>query len=371
MKITHLMVKSNISVLISFIKFVNENFDSDSHNFVIFGEKTENDDLYKNYKNVKIIKRGYISTFELLKIIKKSDILLIHFLKLKNSTKLFLLLNRKLFRKIVWISWGADLYQWEKKYEGGFFKNLKNWFVNKINYFFRKKVNYFVGIFPPDIEFFNKNFSHNAKTFYSPYVGDIYTQLYKTEKHCFTSLDEKIKSGKTINIQIGHSSTKILNHIEVLEVLEKFKTKKIKIFIPLSYGDMEYADFVEKRALELFGEKVVCMRGFLKRDEYLQFLENVDIAIFNTFRQIGLGNIHPLLFMGKKIFLPENSIMYKFFRSRDINIKNYNEIKKMDFNQFTQPINMEKAKEYIQEYVDFEKRKKMWEKVFNESEKGG
>ena len=48
-----------------------------------------------------------------------------------------------------------------------------------------------------------------------------------------------------INIQIGHPSTQVLNHIEVLEDLYKFRDENIRIYIPLSYGDEEYG-IVEK-----------------------------------------------------------------------------------------------------------------------------
>ena len=47
--------------------------------------------------------------------------------------------------------------------------------------------------------------------------------------------DEK----QIINILIGNSATETNNHIEVLDLLSKFKNEDIKIYVPLSYGDME------------------------------------------------------------------------------------------------------------------------------------
>jgi hypothetical protein len=45
---------------------------------------------------------------------------------------------------------GSDLYQWKREHKGSIFYKGRN----LIAYLFRKKIKYFVGIFPPDIEYF-------------------------------------------------------------------------------------------------------------------------------------------------------------------------------------------------------------------------
>ena len=122
------------------------------------------------------------------------------------------------------------------------------------------------------------------------------------------TLAEKVRNGDCINILIGHSCDPNLNHIEVLEDLLKFKDENIKIYIPLSYGIMANGDQVERKAKDLFGDKVFCLREMMDRDQYLDFLATIDIAIFNTQRQIGLGNLAPLRYMGKKLFIPAGSV---------------------------------------------------------------
>jgi hypothetical protein len=271
-----------------------------------------------------------------------------------------LILNSSIMKKIVWVEWGYDLYNWRIKNS-----NLKSKLKNAINYSFRKKIKYFVAIFPPDIEVFKNEFTSSAQTFYATYVQRQYDSYFKKAINLVT-LSEKSKNNDTINIQIGNSCDESLNHIEVLQDLLKFKDEKIKIYIPLSYGNMATGDAIEIKAKSLFGDKVVCIRKMIDKEKYLDFLASIDIAIFNTQRQIGLGNLAPLRYMGKKIFIPAGSVMYEHFRSQGINICDYNRIKLMNFESFTEPVDMRKAKELIQANVaNVNLKVEMWTKIFD------
>jgi len=266
---------------------------------------------------------------------------------------------------MVWVAWGADLYQWKKVKRRSMFDKVRNF----VAYKFRKKIKCFVGIFLPDIDFFKKEFKSNAKTFYASYVGGLYNPLYEKELNV-PSLAEKIKNKEPINIQIGHSCATILNHIQVLNDLHKFKNENIKIYIPLSYGDMEYGDQVEQHAKILFGDKVICIREMMNEEDYMDFLSTVDIAIFNTPRQIGLGNISPLLYMEKKIFIPKGTVMYEYYKSQNIEICDYNQIDKIDFDRFSKPVGMENAKRFVKsQATNKEKKIEMWQRVFDLSKK--
>ena len=52
-------------------------------------------------------------------------------------------------------------------------------------------------------------------------------------------------------------------------------------------------------------------------EKYIQFLWKMDIAIFDFKQQAALGNIMNLLYMGKKIFLPSDNIMYVFLKNKE------------------------------------------------------
>jgi hypothetical protein len=221
-----------------------------------------------------------------------------------------------------------------------------------------------VGIFPPDIKFFKNEFNTKAETFYASYTGNLYNPIYNKDL-VNKSLSEKIENNDCINILIGHSSSNKLNHFEVLKDIEKYSKENIRVFIPLSYGNMTYGDEVQERAKEKFGDKVVCLREMMDKDKYMEFLSTIDIAIFNTTRQIGLGNISPMLYMDKKIYMPKGSVMYDFYKSQKIDIWDYYEIDKFDYCDFIQPLKFKGGRKYIVDNeLNLKHKVDMWNKVF-------
>jgi dTDP-N-acetylfucosamine:lipid II N-acetylfucosaminyltransferase len=345
-----------------YTRFIQENFGRDDHSIAVIGkpEVATNISFPRDRPEIKYF-NSYLGQFiEVYRYFSKFDKLIFHSLFIGPAVMASFLVTPSLMNKLVWVEWGADLYTW--KTPGS---SVKSWIFNTINYSFRRRIKHFVAIFPPDMEIYKKEFKSNARTFYASYVNGLYDPIYVKDLNLKT-LSEKVRTGDCINIQIGHSCDPNLNHIEVLENLLKFKDENIKIFIPLSYGNMENGDQVERKARDLFGDKVACLREMMDRDQYMSFLSTIDVAIFNTQRQIGLGNLAPLRYMEKKIFLPAGSVMYQYFRSQGIDVCDYNEIKIMDFNRFTQPVDMKKAKDLMKSGVtNISLKVEMWSKVFN------
>ncbi|SFM25838.1 4-alpha-L-fucosyltransferase glycosyl transferase group 56 [Gracilibacillus orientalis] len=363
MKILHLFLSTNYAATKAIMRLINDNFHQQNYELVIIDNEENIPNEIKKNKNVQIINKttGVYNIGNIIfNKIKYNEKVLMHSIsQLNNVTKLKILLRPKLFKKITWIAWGSDLYEWKTTS-----KSWRSCLSRIIEWSFRKKIIRFVGIFPPDIDYFKRQFNSKAKTFYAPYPGAIYNPIYNT-KFKNQNINDKIQKNSAINIQIGHQSNPILKHIEVLQDLKKFKNENIKIYLPLNYGDKVHGDKVEQIAKELFGDKAICIRDKMALDDYMSFLSSIDIAIFNTNRQIGLGNINPLLFMQKKIFIPKNSVMYDFFHSEDISIVDYNDIKSESFSSFIKEINTENGKKYIQvNHLNIENNIKMWKKVF-------
>lgn len=297
-KITHVVSNSNTVVVGNYIKFVNENFDINAHEFLIVENGTIVNSIIQNQRNVKTVSTLKISN--LYRVLKHSDKVIFHYLQLTTSQMLVLLFFPTIFNKLYWVAWGADLYEWRKKSVEIKISNTKLLIKNIIGLSFRKRIKYFVGIFPPDIDCFKKEFNSNAETFYASYVGNLYSFPDNNKYKHSPTLEHKISNNDCINIQIGHSCSKALNHIEVLHRLSRFKDENIRIYLPLSYGDENYGDLVEQKAKNIFGEKSICIRQLMPKSAYLDYLSTIDIAVFNTTRQIGLGNISPMLYMEKK-----------------------------------------------------------------------
>lgn len=67
-----------------------------------------------------------------------------------------------------------------------------------------------------------------------------------------------------LHIQIGNSADSSNNHFEILNKLEKFKNKNIKLFCILSYGDKIYAEKVIKYGEKIFKEKFIPIEKIIK-----------------------------------------------------------------------------------------------------------
>ncbi|MBM3430573.1 MAG: hypothetical protein FJX99_06290 [Bacteroidetes bacterium] len=136
---------------------------------------------------------------------------------------------------------------------------------------------------------------------------------------------------KTCTIWLGNSDTPTNNHLDALEVLSNFKNEDVEIICPLNYGNKQYGDLVEKTGKQLFGEKFKAVRDYLDRDTYYNLMNKTNVAImFHNRGQAG-GNVIAFLKMGIKIYMKEESSIYKYYRELGVTIHNANEIKNLSF----------------------------------------
>jgi hypothetical protein len=116
-------------------------------------------------------------------------------------------------------------------------------------------------------------------------------------------------------ILIGNSGNEVNNHAEILEMLNFLKDSNVRIICPLSYGgNNEYTNSVLTAGQKIFGDKFEPLMSFLGTDDYLSLLSGTDIAVMNHGRQQGLGNILPLMYFGKKVYLRSETTTYKFLK---------------------------------------------------------
>lgn len=360
MKICHIVNGSNYSIMETYIRFINEYFEVSDHQFVINDLEENIPPAIMEYQNVYAHESlGRVNRFRMIaNFFKTNEMIILHSLSLPLELQTFLLIKPKLLKKVVWVSWGMDLYQWKKR---GL--NPVNIIKNHISYLIRVKVKRFVGIFPPDIDSFRTQFNTEAKTFYASYVDSLYNPIFDIKQDKSVLMSDKYSS---IKIMIGHQCNSTLNHFEVIDALSKFKDENIELIIPLSYGDMKYGDQVEMYASSIFESKVKCLRDKIPKNEYMDLLNSIDIAIFNTRRQIGLGNIYPLLYLGKKIIMPSDSVMYRYFAREGVEIYDFYETLNQNFENLVKETNICGAREFINSKIlNKDLYYKMWNEVFD------
>lgn len=143
------------------------------------------------------------------------------------------------------------------------------------------------------------------------------------------------KEKETVKIIVGNSATETNCHIEVFELLKKFSQEKIEVFVPLSYGDIgKYQDNVLQKGNELLGSAFHPIMDFMEKEKYTELLAAMDIAVFNNNRQQAMGNINMLLGLGVKVFLRDDTTMWKRFLDDGYTVYPINTIEDMDLTEF-------------------------------------
>ncbi|QQK59346.1 TDP-N-acetylfucosamine:lipid II N-acetylfucosaminyltransferase [Shewanella sp. LC6] len=289
-----------------YIQFVNENFNSEEHDFIInsgmaSGELQSSSNIYFSGNSTFSKLKHY---FHLIIEMHQADKVIVHALfNIKIVQILFF--APWLLKKCCWVIWGGDLYT----YQLG--KRNKKW---QINEFFRrpviKRIGHLVTYIEGDIALARKWYGATGK----------YQECLMYTSNLYKEYEVSENKKTSINIQVGNSADPSNNHIEALEKLLPFKDEDICIFVPLSYGSKEYAKQVITQGKELFGDKFKPLREFMPFEEYLSFLGSIDIAIFNHKRQQAMGNTITLLGLGKTVYLRSDTSQWQFFETKGIKI---------------------------------------------------
>ncbi len=290
-QILHVMIADKF--LAQFIDFVDHNMGRSQHKYVFITSEKYQYGLTSEH-NVEFLHTNDDIFITLLGYMKNSEKIILHGLW-REKVEMLLYFNPELLKKCYWFIWGGDFY----------FPEKQNWFKKRII----KDISYLVTDNRGDYELIKTLYGAkgvNLSCFGYP------SNLYKEYKLC-------AKKNETISIQIGNSADPTNNHIEVLEILEKYKDENIEIFVPLSYGNQEYAKSVIDAGSALFANKFHPMVDFIPYEQYIEFLADIDIAIFNHNRQQGMGNVVTLLGMGKKVYLNETTI-WEYFTQDNIKI---------------------------------------------------
>lgn len=343
--------------------------DLKSYNFDIFIVQLNNAPIAELPKGVEaslLRMSAPISTAEenkkLYAILNMYDIVIFHSFQIPaNSKVLISLFHHEYLKKIVWIEWGYDLYIERMSGIKGELAYRIKLLITKI---FEKRVPYFVAIHPADIGAYHEIIKGKAKVFFALYRGQntIKPDLNGYRK---TMMARRSERGEAIYIQVNHRADRILNHKEVLSRLYAYKDENIRVFVPLCYGDKEYGDEIEEYALKLFGSKAICPREVMPYDEYMAYLMRVDIFIMNSERQVGLGNIHPMIRMQKKIYMPESSVLFKYFNQYGNGIQDVKMIGKERYSDLIKDVDMNALCEHVNDYLNVDSIHE-WRGIFDQ-----
>lgn len=330
-----------------FIKFINDSFNSEEHRFLLTGGVVESEIV--KFDNVSVSCGGIISKIilylKMIVLMHKSNKIILHSLFDFRLVKI-LFFTPWLLKKCYWIIWGGDLYIYKI--------DKKDW-KWQVKEFFRRPVIKHMGhlltYIDGDVELVRKWYGAQGKHHECLMYGSNLYKDYQVSEN----------KSKTVNIQIGNSADPSNNHIEVLEKLLPYKNQDICIYLPLSYGQVEYAESVIKKGNEWFGAKFKPLTKFMSFKEYLFFLGSVDIAIFNHRRQQAMGNTITLLGLGKTVYLRSDTTQWKFFEGKDLIIGDVEFFNSLDF------LDVTNNKKIVKEYFSERNYRDQWLEIFEYS----
>lgn len=280
-KILHIMTVEKF--LPAYIDFVDQHFGRTNHHYVFLSQETYKYGL-RHEHNVEFLHTHQDIYETLLNYCQDARKIILHGLWI-NDMCIMLSQNLYLLEKAYWIMWGGDFYYPEKM----------NWHRKTVI----KNVGYCICGTNGDYEFLKRWYDTKGK----------HIKCFCYPSNLYKDYDVEFKDRNVLNIQIGNSADPTNNHVDALSRLLKYKDENIHIFAPLSYGDPEYAKKIISIGSDFFGEKFIPLTNFLSFEKYMQFLTQIDIAVFNHHRQQGFGNIISLLGMGKKVYLNSQSTL--------------------------------------------------------------
>jgi len=212
------------------------------------------------------------------------------------------------YKRIIWRTWGGSInFQYRK---GEHVKNLAKGFLTYI----RKRIvqqYHAVGVANTVDVIQIKQAFGNVNTVQLHYTSADVDRLRMM-------VDSTVHKGTTTNILLGHSGYCNDNHICVLESLKRFQSKNILIHLIFSYGNAEYIESVERYINKNWPEKIMIHREFMKYEEYIAFLSQMDIAIFDATVSYALDNIIWLIELEKTIVLNRYGVIKKAFDENSI-----------------------------------------------------
>ncbi len=321
-----------------FIEFIENNFKANEHLFIIIGGLSEEKHPIEKKENIVIFDSILEKTkniFKLSQLLKpyltEASHVIIHSLFIGNIVNFFFL-NKCYLKKCSWVIWGGDLYDYQNKN-----KTLLNKF-----FIFRKKViikkmHGLITYVKGDYELAKKWYGAKGKYYECIiYPSNIYNKYPVEEsKH------------DTINIQIGNSADQTNNHLEVFSKLDLYKNENIRLIVPLSYGDQDYAKKIIEIGKEQFGDKFVPLTNFMPFTEYLKLLSEVDIAIFNHNRQQAMGNIITLIGLGKKVYMKSTITPWQMLKEKEIIVYDVDDFNLKKINDAEKEKNINHVKRYF------------------------
>lgn len=324
-KIVHILSYDKFTS--GYVNFMKEIMDEWQHFFIMSPKYVE--DEFVNCDNIYSFNSFYpiLLSPELRRLVRNADKIIVSGVFESHVAVSFF--SKKIIRKTFLHFWGGDFYNLRKPP-----RSIRSAVKNALKINCSRKCAGLIFLIDGEYEKFFEITNVKNKN----YIAPMPSNPFRIIKHSNYRISKKNMAENKINvikILVGNSATDTNHHVDVFKMLEKYPAKNMEVYVPLSYGNSSYRDFVLMEGTRILGESFYPMLDFMKREDYISFLSGIDIGIFNNDRQQGMGNINTMLGLGKKVFVREDTSMWKKYINEGWNIYSVSSIANMDYKQFT------------------------------------
>lgn len=318
-----------------FIDFMERNFPITDHKYLIREIPTYK---VRDRSNVKILPRRSSSLRRIIIYLvemNRAEKIFLHSI-IHRGLMLLLFLQPWLLRKTYLLMWGNELYYHLRRVDGwkGVVQQyLLSWIIKKAAVL---------------VTFLDEDYQ-KAVTWFDAQGRYGRCILYPSNLCPEITRKEKINS-VPLTLLVGNSATATNRHAAIFEDLKKVWVPGVRIYCPLSYGNVEYGDMIERLGVELFGSDFLPLRVFMPLQDYNEMLNSVDVVIFGHNRQQAMGNLVSLLAMKKKIYLNPETSQWALMKSLGVTVYDVNDLS--DIESVDEKIlfkNSELVKDYFSE----------------------
>mgnify|MGYP000033175476 CR=1 FL=1 len=357
----HISYQMGVGFVEDLIDFICTNFNDEEYRHHLW--ITRSNELYEAKKDKCDIIATDLSEVQMInKYGKKGNRIIIH--GLHSSGFALMMLNPSLWKRIIWRTWGHDI-------------NLPTPNQSSVLKTCYRYVSYYI------YHFITKHFAAAgiANMVDELKVKKVYGDSFPTcpmsypkppdESNRYKIIRKELRNTNNnhdvLKVMIGHSGFQIDNHLKIIEDISRFADEKVVFYIMIPYGDKGYIEQVVQKATELLKDKCIFIRERINYDEYMRFINDIDIAILDMRNSSALGNINLLLYFHKKLYLDPDGDIACAFKYIGIPFGNSKSLRNESFDVFKQKVPYKEAviQQFLPGYYDSNYWYNQWQHIIN------
>lgn len=334
-----------------------EVFIAKEHLFITPNERVFN--ALSSYGNV-LLEQPVSASVLINKYGRSSDWIISHGLvSLLDSLRI----RRKYYKKIVWRTWGASRQRskWVNRHPLKSIFSLCGdvLFYYYMRYTFDQSPVFGIANVIDVIDEEQWGWNKNAKFLPFGYPSSSVDEI-------INNIDNRmVRNSDEIRILVGHQGDPNEHHVDFVRHLLSCKKDNLRIYLPLSYGNSGYIKETVDALNIINDSRVVVFNNLMPKDEYLELLASVDVAIFDGKTSMALGNIASLLHFRKKIFLNPDGIIRKAFEREGIPFGLTSQINSLSIDELIVPLEYPEPLVSDIAFIGYEKGVNNWVKLLS------